>query len=238
MTTPSPVPAPVPSPVPRRRTGLIVGIVVGVLVVAAGAVGVGVLLSRIGSQLIGLPLPTASHQASAVPTPSKYTAPLQDLALPMPADATRVTPPVGAADGTLELEDVVQQHGAGQRDVLRQALTKIEFERGVFLAWKDGQGVLVYLQIYQFHFDRQAAAWSSVATRSLADVAESSAGFDEILGGRWGTLTAPDGRGYSYACYSRGDLSVAITVFTSGAAGIDHVKRLAVEQYKRLPAWS
>jgi len=78
----------------------------------------------------------------------------------MPADARRETPRLGAADGSLALEDIVQQYGGAAPDTMRRTLVNLEFERGIFLAWTDAQGALVYLQLYQFHFEREAGYWT------------------------------------------------------------------------------
>jgi hypothetical protein len=45
-------------------------------------------------------------------------------------------------------------------------------------------------------------------------------------------------RGAAHAFFSKGDLTVMIGIFKTGKGDADYVKRLAVEQYKRLPAWS
>ena len=37
------------------------------------------------------------------------------------------------------------------------------------------------------------------------------------------------------AFFNKGDLAVGIGVFRTGQANVDYVKRLAVEQYQRLP---
>jgi hypothetical protein len=213
----------------------VVGIIAGVVALVVAGIGVGVLLNRIGSQPVGLSVPTTSSRPPASAAASKYTAPLQDLALPMPADAHRETPRLGAADGSLALEDIVQEYGGTAKDTMRRTLVNLEFERGIFLAWTDAQGALVYLQLYQFHFEREAAAWSVGEQRSFDDITETTAGFDEILGGKWITTTGPDGRHAALAVYSKGDFSVTISVFAPGAALVDYVKRLAVDQYQRLP---
>jgi hypothetical protein len=213
-----------------------------VLVLVAGAVGVVILVNRIGSEPVGLAVPTATYQpppsTSAAPTPSKYAAPLQDLAVPMPDGAARESLRMGADDGSMELEDVVAEYPDSSKAQVRKILTDLEFERGLFLAWTDAQGYLVYLQINQFHFERQAASWSVTEQRSMASVTETTAGFDEILGGKWITSTSPNGRGAAHAFFSKGDLTVMIGIFKTGKGDVDYVKRLAVEQYQRLPAWS
>jgi hypothetical protein len=215
---------------------------VGVVVLAAAGVGVGVLLNRMGSQSVGLSVPTATYQppptTAPAPTPSKYTAPLQDLAIPMPAGATRESLRMGADDGSMQLEDVVAEYPDSSKAQVRKILTDLEFERGLFLAWTDAQGYLVYLQINQFHFERQAATWSVTDRRSMDSVTETTAGFDEIVGGKWLTSSAPNGRGAAHAFFSKGDLTVTIGIFKTGKGDADYVKRLAVEQYNRLPAWS
>ena len=46
----------------------------------------------------------------------------------------------------------------------------------MFLAWTD-HGTLVYIQIYQFRYDREAANWTVQQQRVIQDVATSTAGF-------------------------------------------------------------
>ena len=232
--------APGQAPARRRRTGLMVGVAIVVVVLVASGVAAEKLL-RPGVIATSLPAATSAPAGTSQPPPTvvatatRYAGTLQALAISMPAGATREPLRMGAKDGTLDLGGVLDEYDGDARESARDLLTSLEFERGLFLAWTDGKGVLVYVQIYQFHYEHQAAAWSAAEARGLNDVAESTAVFDEILGGRWFVTTTPSGRGAVHARYSKGDLAVMLSIFTKGKADVDYLKRLSVDQYRKLP---
>jgi hypothetical protein len=179
------------------------------------------------------PPPQATE--AVTPTEVEYTGTLQALAIPMPAGAVREPLAMGADDGGLVLDDVLEQYPDGGRASVRDLLTSLEFQRGLFLAWTDDQGFLVYLQIYQFHFERQAAAWWAAEARSLTDVAQSTAGFDEIEGGKVIVTTTPSGRIAAHGRFCKGDFAVMLSIFRTGQTDVEYLKRLTVDQFHRLP---
>jgi hypothetical protein len=181
------------------------------------------------------PAVTSQPPVTVAATATKYTGTLQALAIPMPAGAARESLRMGAKDGTLDLNGVLEEYEGNAKESVRNQLTSLEFERGLFLAWTDAKGFLVYVQIYQFHYEHQAAAWSAAQSRGLADIAESTAAFDEILGGRWFVTTTPNGRSAVHTNYNKGDLAVMISIFRKGTADVDYLKRLAIDQYRHLP---
>jgi hypothetical protein len=217
---------------PKRGTGTIIGGIVGLVVlIAAGVTG----CSSGGSNQTAAPATTQPPTTAAPPTTAPaYSGSLQDLVVPKPASAT-LTPNErkGAADGSLTAKDVASEY-AGSEAAVSGILTQTDFQRGVFIAWRDN-GTLVYIQIYQFKADAGAASWQATQERSIKDVATSTAAFDEIPGGHWFVTRTPDGRGGAHAFYSKGPLVVMIDTFRTGAADLDGTKKMAVDQYHRLP---
>jgi hypothetical protein len=214
-----------------------VGAILLVLVLVAGGAIAVLLGSDQGDPVSAPPITAPASTTPAVtPSESEYNGTLQALAIPMPVGAVREELAMGAADGGLDLDDVLQQYPDGGRAGVRSLLTSNEFRRGLFLAWTDDQGFLVYLQIYQFHYERQAAAWWAAEARGLTDVAESTAGIDEIEGGKLIlTTTTPSGRSAAHARFCAGEFAVMLSIFRSGPTDVDYLKRIAVEQFGRLP---
>jgi hypothetical protein len=236
--TPEQVPA--SAPARRRRTALVVGAVVAVIVLVAGALIASLFLGPDDSgQATGLPSITTTHTTTSsqspatAPTAAKYVGTLQALATPMPAGAVRQPLDMGAQDGSLDLDAVAAEYPDSNRQSVKNLLKSLEFERGLFLAWNDGQGYLVYVQIYQFHYGPQAAAWSAAEARGSEP--ESASALEGIPGGKWFTTTTPSGRGAVHARYYKGDLAVMLNVFRTGQADPEHLKQLAIDQYHRLP---
>jgi hypothetical protein len=222
---------------PRRRTPIIIAGCVVVVLLVAGGIASALLLNDKGSPTAATtPAPTATA-ASAAPTPSptRYAGELQDLAIPMPAGATRQTLRMGRDDGSLDLDAVLLEYEEADEPAMRKQLTELEFQRGLFLAWNDAQGFLVYLQIWQFRYEREAAAWSVAEARGLSASAESTASLDDILGGKVIVTTAPNGRSAAHARFPKGDLAIMLSIFKAGPTDLDYLKRLAAEQYQRLP---
>ena len=91
---------------------------------------------------------------------------------------------MGRDDGSLDLDAVLLEYERTDEPAMRKQLTDLEFERGLFLAWNDAQGFLVYPQIWQFRHEREAAAWSVAEARAVSDGAQSTASLDGILGVR------------------------------------------------------
>jgi hypothetical protein len=238
-------PVAAPARIRRRRTGFIIAGIIAVVFVVAAGVGVVLVLNRARLTVsTPTPTPTATSTTSATAAPtstqsSDYTGALQALVAPKPAGATDADHS-GAADGTLTKQQVVSEYNGTSADnqaAVLHALTELEFQRGLFVAWRDRQGTLVYVQLYQFRFDREAASWSTQMQRGMGDDPgkAATAYFDEIEGGRWFANELSDGRGAAHAIYSKGQFAVMIDVFRSGASDIDDTKKLAIQQYGRLP---
>src|SRR5262249_25962709 len=123
-----------------RRTVLIVGVIAAVVLLAAGGVAV-VPLRPTGSAGCSHPSPRSGSNAASprpttvTPTVPKYAGALPVLAIPMPSGATRESLRMGTADGSLDLDAVLDEYDESSRASLRDTLTNLEFERGVFLAW-------------------------------------------------------------------------------------------------------
>jgi hypothetical protein len=189
-----------------------------------------------GGTVAAPPTTTPAEPTAAVtPTETEYTGTLQALAVQMPAGAVREPLTMAAEDGSLVLDDVLDQYADSSRASVRDLLTSLEFQRGLFLAWTDEQGFLVYLQIYQFHYERQAASWWAAEARSLNDIAESTAAFDEIEGGKVFTTTTPNGRSAAHGRFCKGDFAVMLSIFRTGQTDVEHLKRLTIDQFHRLP---
>jgi hypothetical protein len=142
---------------------------------------------------------------------------------------------MGRDDGSLDLDAVLLEYERTDEPAMRKQLTDLEFERGLFLAWNDAQGFLVYPQIWQFRYEREAAAGSVAEARAVSDGAQSTASLDGILGGKVIAITAPNGRAAAHARFPKGDLAVMLSIFRQGTTDLDYLKRLAAEQYQRLP---
>jgi hypothetical protein len=235
-----PVEAPPPVP-PRRRGGLLFGLIAGavVLLVLVGA-GVTAVLALKKSPITVAAPPTTAPAASAAATPvvtepAAFAGPLQSLVIPKPSGAV-YTPEKrkGDKDGVLTLADVASEYSGSDVNTVKNILTQDEFQRGVFLAWTD-HGTLVYIQIYQFRFDREAANWNVAVQGPVQDAATSTAVFDEIPFGRWFVTKTADGRGAAHAFFNKGPFTVEIDTFKTGAADLDGTKKMAVDQYKLLP---
>jgi hypothetical protein len=140
----------------------------------------------------------------------------------------------GDPDGSLSAPQVVSEYQPADQPAVLEALTDAEFQRGVFAAWRD-RGTLVYIQIYQFRHDREAADWAAGAQRADQAVASSTATFDEIEGGRWCVSSTPDGRSGVHAAFNRATFAVMIDTFSSAPPDLKGIQKLAVEQYGRLP---
>jgi hypothetical protein len=216
-------------PAPKRRCGTITGAMVGLVAVlmAAGCGGTGSATAPL----------TSTPVTTAAPTPTKapaYSGSLQDLVIPKPTSGT-LTPNErkGAADGSVTAQDVASEFG-DSASVVAGLLAQTGFQRGVFLAWRDN-GTLVYIQIFQFSSNAGAAGWQATQERSIKDVATSTAAFDDIPGGHWFVTKTPDGRGGAHAFFTKGPLVVSMDTFRIGAADIDGLKKMAVDQYQRLP---
>jgi hypothetical protein len=232
----APAPYAVAAPPPRRRTGLVIGVGVAVAAVLAVAGGTTAVLLTSTVKPTSAP-PTRTPTAAAPTTPAQtdppaYAGKLQDLVVPKSASA--VYAPAerkGAADGSMTIQDVASEFSGG--DVLN-TLTTLEFQRGLFLAWRDN-GTLVYIQIYQFRYEREAGQWEVAVQRGIQDGATSTAVFDEIPYGRWFVTKTPDGRGAAHAYFHRGPFVVMIDTFRAGTADLDGTRRMAVSQYALLP---
>jgi hypothetical protein len=48
-------------------------------------------------------------------------------------------------------------------------------------------------------------------------------------------VSAPNGRTAAHARFPKGDLAVMLSIFKTGPTDLDHLKRMAAEQYQRLP---
>jgi hypothetical protein len=232
-----PVESTVPAAPNRRRLPIIIGCVVVLLV--AGGITSALLLQHNGSPAAASLTDTATSAAppptSAAPTATKYVGKLQDLAIIMPAGSTRQKLRMGGTDGSLDLDAVLLEYDAADRPAMRTRLSDLEFERGLFLAWNDTQGFLVYLQIWQFHYERQSAEWFVADAGGISTNAESTASLENIEGGKVITTITPNGRRAAHARFVKGDLSVMLSIFKTGPTDLDYLKRLAAEQYQRLP---
>jgi hypothetical protein len=229
---------------PPRRGGLLVaGIVVAVLLVVLVGAGITAVLTLKKQTTTAATAPTAAATTApptAAPTPTAtepapFTGPLQSLVLPKPSGAV-YSPQMrkGDKDGVLTKQDVMSEYTGSDVDTVNTILTQDEFQRGVFLAWTD-HGTLVYIQIYQFRYEREAANWNVQVQRPIQDIATSTAVFDEIPSGRWFVTKTADGRGAGHAYFSKGPFAVMIDTFKTGAADLDGTKKMALDQYKLLP---
>jgi hypothetical protein len=232
-------PAPAPPP---RRSGLLFGLIAGAiaLVVLVGA-GITAVLAVNKAPITPAAAPTTAPAASAAATPvvtdpPPFAGPLQSLVIPKPSGAV-YTPEKrkGDKDGVLTLQDVASEYSGSNVNTVKTILTQDEFQRGVFLAWMD-QGTLVYIQIYQFRFDREAASWNVAVQGPVQDAATSTAVFDDIPFGRWFVTKTADGRGAAHAYFNKGPFAVMIDTFKPGTADLEGTKKMAVDQYKLLPA--
>jgi hypothetical protein len=233
-------PAPVP---PRRRGGLVIGVIVGVVVfVLVGAGVTAALTLNRSSGTAAVPRTTAlattattAAQTPVATDPPAFSGPLQSLVIPKPSGAVYAPEKrKGDKDGVVTKQDVASEYTGSDVDTVNSLLTQDEFQRGVFLAWTD-HGTLVYIQIYQFRYDREAASWNVSVQRPAQNAATSTAVFDEIPFGRWVVTQLPDGRGAAAAYFSKGPFAVEIDTSKTGAADLDGTKKMAVDQYKLLP---
>jgi hypothetical protein len=246
--TPGPSGPPPPLPPvtasPRRRGGLVFALVAGAvaLLVLVGA-GITAVLALNKAPVTAAPptTPAATAAATAAPTPAAtepppFSGPLQSLVLPKPSGAV-YTPDKrkGDKDGVMTKQDVMSEYSGSDANIVDKILTQNEFQRGVFLAWTD-HGTLVYIQIYQFRFDREAAQWNVAVQGPVQNAATSTAVFDEIPFGRWFVTKTPDGRGAAHAYYNKGPFAVMIDTFKTGAADLDGTKKMAIDQFNLLPA--
>jgi hypothetical protein len=165
----------------------------------------------------------------------EYTGTLQAVALPMPPGARRESLRMGTADGSLDLAAVLEEYQDADRPAIRELLTDMTFERGLFLAWINAQKVSVYLQVYQFGSAGGAKGWLAAQIGSLQPGADSSGELSDIPEGRWFTTTTPDGRKAVHAVYCQGDLWVGMSTFTAGTGDLKVLTRLATDQYRLLP---
>jgi len=219
-----------------RWTGLIVG---GIVALAVG-VSLAACSSGTASTAPTTAPATITFTAAATPVatdPPAFSGPLQSLVIPKPPGAVYAPDKrKGDKDGVLTKQDVASEYPGDAATQVSNILTQDEFQRGVFLAWTD-TGTLVYVQIYQFRYDREAASWNATMQSSAQAQgdATSTAVFDEIPSGRWFVTKTSDGRGAAHAFYSKGPFAVEIDTFKTGAADLDGTKKMAVDQYKLLP---
>jgi hypothetical protein len=239
---PSAPPRSAPPSVPQRRTGLLIGVIVGLIVFLLVGAGVtaGLTLSRSSRTSAAPPTtaPTTATTAAQTPAatePPAFSGPLQSLVVPKPSSAVYAPDKrKGDKDGVVTKQDVASEYTGSDVDTVNRLLTQDEFQRGVFLAWTD-HGTLVYIQIYQFRYDREAASWNVTVQSPAQSAATSTAVFDEIPAGRWVATKTPDGRGAAAAYFSKGPFAVEIDTFKTGAADLDGTKKMAVDQYNLLP---
>ena len=204
----------------------------------AGGVTTAVLMNN-STSTAAPPTTVAPTTAAPAPTqtePPEYAGKLQDLVVPKPASAV-LTPSErkGDPDGSMNAQQVASEYSdSGDSNAVLRDLGTLEFRRGVFLAWRDN-GTLVYIQIYQFRYEREAVNWMVSVQHSLGGIATSRAVFDEIKDGRWYVTKTPDGRGGAHAIYNKGPFAVMIDTFRAGAADLDGTKKMAVEQFAKLP---
>ena len=244
-----------PAPARRRRTGLIVaGIVAAVAVALTVGAGVTVLVLRTRSPTnVAAAAPTTEVQTSDVLSPSAtpsptvtakppYTGRLQDLAIPKPAGAV-YTPKQrrGDADGSLSLQQLAGEYdGSSTQADIAKRLTDLKYQRGIFLAWRESNGTLVYLQIFQFGTDAGAAEWTTYSQGSFGGPETIAiAGIGEIEGAKLFTNQFTNSKGVAgtgtHAIYNKGAFVVWIDAFNPAGPDANSTKAMAVDQYHRLP---
>ena len=236
------VPLPVPTSRPRRTGLLIAGVVALVLVILAGAAAI-VLLNPTPLQVVvsgptSHPGATSSPTITASPTePPPYTGRLQDLVLPMPSGATRRPLKMGDPDGSLSQDQLLQEYfDPAARPPIAAFLTKLGYQRGVFISWFDHKA-RVQIQIYQFSHASGAAEW--IENARIVDSGDpttlESAGVGEIPGSFLYKHTPPSGGLATHAEYSKGALTVQIDIFDPPDPSLNYVRDMAIQQYHRLP---
>ena len=170
----APAPLSEPTSTPRRR-GPVIGRVVALVLIAGGLTAAAACTP--GADNVAAPAPTTTSATTAAPTPTEpppYAGPLQAVTVPMPAGAVAAASErKGDADGSLSLAQAASEYDAADQASVTAALKDAEYQRGVFLAWRTG-GTLVYVQVYQFRYDREAASWTVSQQRGIEGIATST----------------------------------------------------------------
>jgi hypothetical protein len=241
---PSPVaPLPVALVPPRRRSGPMVAVIAGavvllVLVLVGAGITVGLTLSRSSGPASSAPTTAPATAATQIPAetePPAFSGPLQSLVIPKPYGAVYAPEKrMGDKDGVVTKQDVASEFTTTEVAAVVALLTDDEFQRGVFLAWTD-KGTLVFVQIFQFRYDREAVSWITDVERVAENFAAATAVFDEIPYGRWFVTKTSDGLGGVHALFDKGPFAVQIDTFKTGEPDVDGTKQMAIDQYQLLP---
>jgi len=220
---------PPPPVTPKRRTGLWIGLAAGLVALLLVCGGIGsVFVLRATRVQHATPVATTgpTRQPTGTPAGTDLTGPLTSLLLAVPAGAAALHN-FGNPDGTMSS----RQAAAAYDDVDKVAadFDSFGYQRGAVIAWDDKHRT-VYIELYQFASDTQAAGWLAWYRTSKDDVLPGVAS-SRVLS------IAPDADGWGetvIAAY-RHDIVLNMWTTSKGADDVAAAEAIATQQFARLP---
>jgi hypothetical protein len=233
---------PAVKPGPARRRGRTVAlIVVSVMALLAAASLAGVWLLRpAGLDAVAKrerPPVVTVPSTMAKPPSTKFTGDLRTLLLAKPAGAKSIEADQGSPDGTLTIDQLAQTYG--NPAAAATWLKRVGYQRGIIRGWEERRGYQVFDAIYQFDTEGHCLTWMTdvAASYTEREELESTGNLENIYAGRYyvDKKLLNQRLRLTYAVLYRGAIAVALYIYTPINADLEYVKKLAQDQFDRLP---
>jgi hypothetical protein len=180
-----------------------------------------------------------SSRVAATPSPkrSAFTGDLETLLLPMP-DGAQVWSVNDIHD---DMPDVIKSAtlwNASNAQKIVDLLKGNGYDRGAMRFWRDSAGNVVLIDLMQFRTANGMYDWLDWSADGLTNGNAAGSGHvREADSGKW--VEFVDGDIHELVVvFGRAEFGVVMRVSSAGAANLDLLTSLAVEQYKRLPGTS